>query len=601
LSIAEKRNAIINFFRGISPKNLRLEVNNLDNERKEKIRGRLEEERRLGLLLDEIQKLNTFFSGKLRNLPEGIRIEQIENVLKETESALDEVKIQISNVEDRVSRLNEGVLNNAKVIVSTLVKTFTDPILMNMRFDVIAIDEASIAPLPMLFYVCSLANEKVLIFGDPKQLAPIRLANTTATERWLKVDIFQEASATKDGPDDLRIQSLRNQYRMHKEIFKIVNDNFYGDLYDRRPEIDQEYSKYDRLIPKSEHRVVVIDTSNANACMSVEKTGPKSWSRYNLYHTQMLEKILHDLIDGNCIEQEEVGIITPYRSQASFIREMLLELGFKDVDLGTVHSFQGIEKKYMIFDLVEAPGKKKIGVLVNDKHEKYLGKNRSENDALRLFTVAFSRPREKLLIISHNQHILGNLPRNSVIRSIVADLINHGATVDGSDLVPYYVPEDEYPDATLFGEEELLAREAVFNQRSFYPHLIRDLKNAKEEVIFISGYMTTNRIERLMPYFTDLLSRGVDIKIITKPPREQMTREQELEQLHNRLRNMGIGVWPLYGTHEKVVAIDGHILYAGSLNVLSFNHNSKEMMDCTPMIGQTGLGESGGVSRYSPD
>lgn len=81
-----------------------------------------------------------------------------------------------------------------------------------------------------------------------------------------------------------------------------------------------------------------------------------------------------------------------------------------------------------------------------------------------------------------------------------------------------------------------------------------------------------------MPYLTDLLSRGVDIKMITKPPREQMTRERELEQLHQELGNMGIGVYPVYGTHEKVVAIDGHILCAGSLNVLSFNHNSKEMM-----------------------
>ena len=579
LSIAEKRNAIINFFKGTSPKNLRLAVNNLDNGKKEKIRGRLEEERRLGLLLDEIEKLNTFFSGKLEDLPEGIKIEQIETVLKETENTLDEAKIQIVNVEDRISRLNEGVLNNAKIIVSTLAKTFTDPILMNMQFDVVAIDEASIAPLPMLFYVCSLAKEKVLIFGDPKQLAPIKLANTIAAERWLKNDIFQEAGATKDSSDDPRIQSLKNQYRMHKEIFEIVNSNFYsGDLYDRRPEIDPEYNRYDKLIPKSEHRVVVIDTSNANACMSTEKTGPKSWSRYNLYHIQILERVLHDLIDGNCIEQKEIGIITPYKSQASFIREILIELGLKDIDLGTVHSFQGIERQYVIFDLVEAPGGRKVGVLVNDKHERYLGKNQSENNALRLLTVAFSRPREKLLIISHNKQMLSNLPRNSVIRNIISDLINREAIIDGSGLVPYYVPKDEYPDVALFNQEELLGKEAVFNQRSFYPHLIQDLKNAQKEVIFISGYMYTNRIERLMPHFTDLLSRGVNIKIVTKPPREQMSREQELEELHHRLKNMGIGIYPLYGTHEKVVAIDGHILYAGSLNVLSFNHSSKEMM-----------------------
>jgi phosphatidylserine/phosphatidylglycerophosphate/cardiolipin synthase-like enzyme len=81
-----------------------------------------------------------------------------------------------------------------------------------------------------------------------------------------------------------------------------------------------------------------------------------------------------------------------------------------------------------------------------------------------------------------------------------------------------------------------------------------------------------------MPHFTDLLSRGINIKIVTKPPKEQMSREQELEELHHGLRNMGIEVYQHYGTHEKVVAIDGHILYAGSLNVLSFSHSSNEMM-----------------------
>lgn len=465
------------------------------------------------------------------------------------------------------------------MVVSTLAKTFTDPILMNMQFDVVAIDEASIAPLPMLFYVCSLSKHKVLIFGDPNQLAPIKLANTIAAERWLKKDVFQEADAVEEKPDDTRIRSLNNQYRMHDEIFKIVNIRFYnGKLHDRRPKIDKQYNKYNNLIPIPEHRVIIIDTSNANACMSTEKTGPKSSSRYNLYHTQITERILHDLIDDNHIKQEDIGIITPYRSQSGFGREMLMDSGFKGVDLGTVHTFQGIERKYVIFDLVEAPGGKKIGVLVNDQHEVYKGKKKSENNALRLLTVAFSRPREKLVIISHNKHMLNNLPGNSVIRNIISDLVNREVVIDGSCLVPYYVPADESPDLVLFEEEEILGKEAVFNQKSFYPHLIKDLKNAAKEVIFISGYMSTNRIERLMPHFTNLLSKGVKIKIFTKPPREQMTRAEELEELHNKLKNIGIEIYQHYGTHEKIVAIDTHILYAGSLNVLSFNHRTNEMM-----------------------
>jgi len=81
-----------------------------------------------------------------------------------------------------------------------------------------------------------------------------------------------------------------------------------------------------------------------------------------------------------------------------------------------------------------------------------------------------------------------------------------------------------------------------------------------------------------MPHFTNLLSKGVKIKIFTKPPREQMTRAEELEELHNKLKNIGIEIYQHYGTHEKIVAIDTHILYAGSLNVLSFNHRTNEMM-----------------------
>ena len=237
-----------------------------------------------------------------------------------------------------------------------------------------------------------------------------------------------------------------------------------------------------------------------------------------------------------------------------------------------------MEKKYVIYDFVEAPGGKKISGLINDKHDLYRGKKEAENQALRLNTVAFSRPQEKLIIISHNEHMLKELPKNSVIRKILANLIKKRAVVEASNLVPYYVPKEELPDAATIDAEELVKREAVFNQKSFYPHFLRDLKNAKKEVVFISGYMSRKRIEKLMPFIKELLVKAINIKIFTKPPREQLSRQKELEELHQKLKNMGIEIFQHYGTHEKVVAIDNQILYAGSLNVLSFTHSSKEMM-----------------------
>ena len=575
LSIAENRSSITNFFKGTRPKRLRFLIDKLNQGKLSLIKTRAEKEKFIKMLSEELAKLHTYHSQKSASLPSGITIEHVEKMLQTTQKELEYARAEMKVIEEKLSKLNEGILNNAKIVVSTLAKTFIEPNIMNTLFDIVVVDEASSAPLPMLFYVCSLAKKKVIIIGDPKQLSPIKLANTIAAERWLKKDIFQEANALKAKPEDGRIRRLNNQYRMNENIFTIVNDKFYGsELNNRR----KEDNSYNNLPPKPDYRVILIDTSKANACVSSERMGAKSFSRYNLYNIQVIEKLVHDLFANDQITERDIAIITPYRSQASFIRQILLDLKLKDIDVGTVHSFQGIEKKYVIYDLVEAPGGKRISGLLNDKHEVYRGKREDENEALRLNTVAFSRPQEKLVIISHNEHMLKELPRDSIFREIIEGLVRDRATVDATGLVPFYVPAEELPEAALFEAEDLIKKEAVFNQKSFYPHFIKDIREATQEVIFISGYMSTQRIEKLMPFLKELLSKGINIKIFTKPPREQMTRQKELEELHHKLKNIGIEIYQHYGTHEKVVAIDKHILYAGSLNVLSFNHGSKEMM-----------------------
>ena len=84
LSIAEKRNFLINFFKGTWPKKLKVIIANLNNKKMKMSQRRIEAEKRLRLLTDELEKLNTVFSKKTENLPEGIKTEHIENVLRET-------------------------------------------------------------------------------------------------------------------------------------------------------------------------------------------------------------------------------------------------------------------------------------------------------------------------------------------------------------------------------------------------------------------------------------------------------------------------------------------------------------------------------------
>jgi superfamily I DNA and/or RNA helicase len=573
LSVAEGRSAIVNIFRGTNPKKIISNISDYERRKNAYIRNSIEAKKQLNLLLNERSKLREYYENKNSNIPEGLDLERLHESLAEASVSLEEITVRINDIDNKLLLTNKNILDGARIIVSTLAKTFIDPELSEMQFDNVVIDEASIAPLPMLFFTCSLAKEKVCIFGDPKQLAPIAISNTKAAEEWLRRDIFEIASAAESDPEDNRIKRLNNQYRMHEEIYSIVNKHFYGgDLINKREEATGEAG---RLFPNQKHAVLIIDSTKANAVVALEKRGPNSWSRYNLYHVLLIEKIIHDLIESGQATEEDIGIISPYRSQANFLRQMLSENNYGNIGIGTVHTFQGVERNTIIFDMVEAIGKQNIGKLLNDKHFSYLEGN--VNDALRLLTVAFSRPKDNLIIVAHVNHMLENLPNDSTLKKIITDIVVRDALIDAVKIVPFYIPKD-YPDTALLKDEDLEIYDSVFNQKSFYPHLLKDLEKAKKEVIIISGYMTDKRVNMLLPYLHNLTSNNVRIKIFTRPPRETKSREAEISKLHQDLGKLGIEIYQHAGTHEKLVAIDRHIFYTGSLNVLSHNNRTNEMM-----------------------
>ena len=60
----------------------------------------------------------------------------------------------------------------------------------------------------------------------------------------------------------------------------------------------------------------------------------------------------------------------------------------------------------------------------------------------------------------------------------------------------------------------------MYDQVSFYKAFEKDLLLARDEVIIESPFITTKRINALLPVFTKLLNRGVSITINTRDPSE---------------------------------------------------------------------------------
>lgn len=118
----------------------------------------------------------------------------------------------------------------------------------------------------------------------------------------------------------------------------------------------------------------------------------------------------------------------------------------------------------------------------------------------------------------------------------------------------------------------------LFDNNSFYKAFERDLRHAKQSVIIESPFITSRRMDHLLPILIKLRRKGVRIVVNTRNPEEH--NEEYAVQAENAVAAMqNIGVKVLYTVkhHRKLAIIDDEILWEGSLNILS-QRDSCEVM-----------------------
>ena len=118
----------------------------------------------------------------------------------------------------------------------------------------------------------------------------------------------------------------------------------------------------------------------------------------------------------------------------------------------------------------------------------------------------------------------------------------------------------------------------MYNQDSFYRAFENDLVFAQDKVIIESPFITTKRINALLPILTDLRSRGVSITINTRDPSEHdIDYETQALDAVAILQSMDIQVLYTAKHHRKLAVIDNTIVWNGSLNILSQNDSCEIM------------------------
>jgi len=516
---------------------------------------------------EEVSRAKAEAASFLKRLK--LPLDQLERKKKELDTRKDVILARIAEINRQLDDIQKKILSEASLIATTLTKTFVAKQFPDNPFDVLVLDESSMAPLPHLYWAASRCRQMVTIVGDFLQLPPICIAEEPMAQKWLGRSIFTVLgiSSVEEACNDNRVSLLDTQYRMSPAISAIPNRFFYqGKLKDHPSTFKQEL-----IDGVSKSPLVMIDTSAMNPWCSRLKTG----GRFNLYSALLSATLARRIIQTT--PKGKIGIVTPYTAQARLINKIANDWGILDrVRVSTVHRFQGGEEPIIIFDSVEGAGTK-VAPMLDDTQR--------DSDARLLLNVAITRAKSRLYFIGHRNHLLSDLHPDSALARLINYLYENAEIMHSENFVDNYFTSDFEAWADALLSMTAPTRTPIsgdsYTSKSFWPQFINDLKTTKERLIIHSPFLTVKRAGRFIDYFRSMVDRGIEIRIHTWPSnRQQGNMVEQSETVINNLRAISVKVIEGYHTskkHFKTAIIDNHILWDGSLNILSHKDTEEHM------------------------
>ena len=278
-------------------------------------------------------------------------------------------------------RINAELFGEARVIASTLVGA-GHRLLEGMRFGTLFIDEAAQA-LEAACWIPIRRASRVVFAGDHCQLPP-----TVKCYEALKGGLGRTLMERICDQKPEVVTLLRMQYRMNEEIMRFSSDWFYHNMVISAPEV-RHRSILDLDLP-----MTWIDTGQYEG---QEEFVGESFGRVNKTEAELTLLTLqayYEMIGKQRIldERLDVGIISPYRAQVQYLRQLIRKREFLKpfrslISVNTVDGFQGQERDIIIISLVRSNDEGQIGFLRD----------------LRRMNVAITRARMKLIILGDRQ------------------------------------------------------------------------------------------------------------------------------------------------------------------------------------------------------
>ncbi len=240
-----------------------------------------------------------------------------------------------------------------------------------LHFDVALIDEAGQLTIPAILGALRFAARFILV-GDEKQLPPLVLSKEAASQGlaealFSKLKQRDEAYQSEDKQIASACVPLRIQYRMHEVISEFASRTFY--LGQLRAHYSAARRRMELVRPSpgsSPVHPAVLQTLRADLPMvflDVNDGKNTTESKLSDAEARAIREIIAGLL-ARGIDEDEIGIIAPYRAQVANLRRHLLSddknsnwsalSSNTPLSIDTVDRFQGGERPIIIISFATA-------------------------------------------------------------------------------------------------------------------------------------------------------------------------------------------------------------------------------------------------------
>lgn len=320
----------------------------------------------------------------------------------------------------RLDTVDDDVMARCRVMATTVHRAYL-PGQIRRDFDTVIIDEAAAVMAPMAIAAEARARRRIICAGDFRQLgAPVQ-ARTIAARRWLGRDVFGLADIPRLIRQRLsppHLVTLHVQFRMSPDIAWLVNEPVYCGQLVNDPSVEARTRG-----PLGDSALIYVDTSRLQSRTVRRESGTRTNAIHALVVSSLIESIVRkDGALGRTNARDPMAVISPYRGQIDLIRRELSRVaGAEDVEVATVHRFQGGEREIVIAELSDSVGAE-LGHFMRARN--------LEDESARLLNVMLTRAKRHIVLVANFDYLLRAAPHDGLLREFLLRFRERGRRVD---------------------------------------------------------------------------------------------------------------------------------------------------------------------------